>query len=421
MNRYTYCHNNPIRYRDPSGYTPEQQFVPVRSDGARWSTFAGGYELNGVIVSTTPEWTTSSTSSSSSSSGSSGSSSSTPAGVTVTVTTSTGVQAGTVVNNVTYMADGSRPPDGAIVQFPDGRAYQMNAELGYGTPTTVVPVITPSGNITVGGLAGGYTTMLDGQRPGSGSIVVTPSGAAYMMDAVQGRGELIPDCVQVGPSGSSSKSTNDVNSDALSSLALVRSMEKDSAVDWNMIRTLNEVMKKNNISNVEIFTANGFVYRNNAFYLKSELELLGNNAQPVFRIGDTGFVIDVRTGKCYEITIYAQSGYGAATHIDFKPVSGFKEDSTFYETIGKNWSWSTLPVFVTMGDRTFAASTHGHPHTSNGGDVDKIYGHVCFHFKDTLTKNAGYQADHRRAFSEAQSAWECIERWNQYCCPSCSR
>jgi hypothetical protein len=68
----------------------------------------------------------------------------------------------------------------------------MNADLGRGTPTTAVPVITPSGNVTIGGLSGGVTTMLDGSRPQHGSTVITPGGNAYVMDSALGHGVPVP-------------------------------------------------------------------------------------------------------------------------------------------------------------------------------------------------------------------------------------
>jgi len=54
-----------------------------------------------------------------------------------------------------------------------------------------VAVITNGGNVTKGGLKDGVTTMLDGKRPGDGYTVVTPSGAAYMMDFESGKGVTV--------------------------------------------------------------------------------------------------------------------------------------------------------------------------------------------------------------------------------------
>jgi len=56
LNRYTYGHNNPIKYRDPSGHAAE--FIMTLSNGTTWIPAAGGYvDKNGVLVSTTPQYT----------------------------------------------------------------------------------------------------------------------------------------------------------------------------------------------------------------------------------------------------------------------------------------------------------------------------------------------------------------------------
>jgi len=402
LNRFTYAHNNPVKYIDPSGYLsvevtlPDGKTVTANVTNGVTTMPDGSRPPPGAIVQY-PDGRAFQIDAA------------TGKGVavnTVQVTTTSGTQTATVSNGVTTMADGSRPENGSIVQFPDGRTFQMDATLGKGTQTTVVPVITPDGSITIGGLSNGVTTMLDGSRPPGGSIVVTQSGAAYEMNVELGRGELIHTCGNASLPGNILKSTSTLDFVSFNGYDFEKSIADDNAINWNMIRVLAEVMKENRITNVEVLNAKDIIYTNNGFYLKDEWNSLGSDAQPLFRIGDIGTVIDVRTGKQYEIQIYASSGYGGATHVDYIPVSGFVKDSTFYETIdrGSGWNWGTLPVLVTIGDRTFVASTHGFPHSVNGGDLNTSSGHVCFHFQDTVTINTGYQADHRRAFSEGLSA-----------------
>ena len=63
----------------------------------------------------------------------------------------------------------------------------MDSQLGHGVAVTPVPVVTPNGGITMGGInSGGVTHMLDGTRPETGSYVFTSGGDVYEMGASQG-------------------------------------------------------------------------------------------------------------------------------------------------------------------------------------------------------------------------------------------
>ena len=182
LNLYSYCYNNPLIYFDPSGHIPMQatlangNTVTVDVTNGKTTMPGGGAPPVGTIVHHTNgnDYQVREAG---------------QPGVkveTVQVSTSTGTQVGGVYNGNTMMTNGSRPEDGSIVHLSNGNDYQMNAALGYGTQVTTVPVITNNGDVTIGGLANGTTTMLDGQRPSEGSFVVTPNGNVFLMGKDKG-------------------------------------------------------------------------------------------------------------------------------------------------------------------------------------------------------------------------------------------
>ncbi|MEL4106285.1 kelch repeat-containing protein [Oscillospiraceae bacterium WX1] len=121
LNLYTYCNNEPMMFTDPTGHDS----APVTV-----------YMPDGSIVQTT------------------------------------------ATNGITIMPDGSRPPVGAIVQTSSGGSWQMTSTGG--VAVTTAPVTLPDGKNTVGTIVDNKTYLPDGSRPPEGAIVHT-SGGDYQM------------------------------------------------------------------------------------------------------------------------------------------------------------------------------------------------------------------------------------------------
>ncbi|HPR93722.1 MAG TPA: RHS repeat-associated core domain-containing protein, partial [Syntrophomonadaceae bacterium] len=105
---------------------------------------------------------------------------------------------GTITDGITHLPDGSRPPEGAVVETAAGFYMMLN---GSGVEVTPTSVTTSSGSNVTGYNAGGTTYMLGGSRPTVGSTVHT-SGGDYIMTA-----SGIGNKVYSGSSSSSSSSS----------------------------------------------------------------------------------------------------------------------------------------------------------------------------------------------------------------------
>jgi len=207
---------------------------------------------------------------------------------------------------------------------------------------------------------------------------------------------VCPDCISAGPAGGYNNPL-------------------ECLVFSNTIGNLYRRSGLFNITNMEILDAKeGVIFRNNSFYIKAEWEALKNDAQPLFGINDLLWVVDVRTSHYYRVKVYAPSSSGGALHVDVKPVSGFTRDSTFFDTVNKNgeWTWNKKPIWVITSDRTLAASTHGFPHSVNGGLLDTRSGHVCIHFENTWVLSDSCRDEHKEAFDESVRAWEYVKVWD---------
>gem|GEM_PF-2424206 len=89
---------------------------------------------------------------------------------------------GTITDGITHLPDGSRPPEGAVVETAAGFYMMSN---GSGVEVTPTSVTTSNGSNVTGYNAGGTTYMLGGSRPTVGSTVHT-SGGDYLMTASGG-------------------------------------------------------------------------------------------------------------------------------------------------------------------------------------------------------------------------------------------
>ena len=191
LNRYTYAHNNPVKYRDPTGYavtetdkqnltTAQQAAIQKATDDWNAAKAAG----DKAAMQAANDAANAIRASAGYTGGSDGNTISTVTqtkdpGVYVEVLTSTGTQTGYVYQGVTYMEDGSRPPDGAIVTMPSGASYQMDSSAGKGSATTVVAVITNDAQgltASIAGMANNVVTMLDGSKAVQDAYVFTSGG-----------------------------------------------------------------------------------------------------------------------------------------------------------------------------------------------------------------------------------------------------
>lgn len=107
-------------------------------------------------------------------------------------------------------------------------------------------------------------------------------------------------------------------------------------------------------------------------------------------------IIDVRTQISYQIISFSHG-----SHADVFPVSA--DDTDILHQLFGRWSWTTRPILVVIGDRTFAASINGMPHGGGGNRGNNMNGHLCIHFQGSRTHNgsSNHENDHQRSVMEA--------------------
>ena len=122
---------------------------------------------------------------------------------------------------------------------------------------------------------------------------------------------------------------------------------------------------------------------------------------------DVLLIEDVETGKTFNVKVTAGSN-----HADVETVT--KEDTETLRSIWGGFSWDRRAVLVYKGNRVIAASMNGMPHagveSQPGGEVvssrsagfgqginydfvkgNNMEGHVCLHFKNSLTHGSNKQ------------------------------
>jgi len=130
-----------------------------------------------------------------------------------------------------------------------------------------------------------------------------------------------------------------------------------------------------------------------------KIELLDwSSAKGIIPTGVNLNVIDVRTGITFQLRGFSKSG-----HVDVEPPTQADTDAIFRTRNGV-WSWKARPVWVTVGDRTFAAALNGMPHDVSTIRNNGMSGHLCLHFGNTVTRSQSYQRDLRAAVAEAYNA-----------------
>ena len=108
-------------------------------------------------------------------------------------------------------------------------------------------------------------------------------------------------------------------------------------------------------------------------------------------------IIDVRTRVSARVISFSHGN-----HADVYPV-GSEDTDVLHQMFGFRWSWTTRPIWVIVGDRTFAASINGMPHGGGGNRGNNMNGHLCIHFQGSRTHNGSvnHERDHQRSVQEA--------------------
>jgi hypothetical protein len=120
-------------------------------------------------------------------------------------------------------------------------------------------------------------------------------------------------------------------------------------------------------------------------------------ARDIVQNGEDIQVVDVRTGVVFFIRSFSIGG-----HADVEPITREDTDAILYSRNGV-WAWAPRPVWVTIGERTFAASLNGMPHGGGMIHNNGMNGHLCLHFNNTRSRNKRYESDLNAAVIEA---WE---------------
>lgn len=109
---------------------------------------------------------------------------------------------------------------------------------------------------------------------------------------------------------------------------------------------------------------------------------------------------DVRSGRTFEA--YRWSG---GNHIDAEPRTK-NDTATMKKCYGGSWSWDRRPILIRYGNRVFAASMNGMPHSSHGHiNNNNFEGVFCIHFYKSKTHDTDrVDAQHQACVNEAAKA-----------------
>ena len=112
-------------------------------------------------------------------------------------------------------------------------------------------------------------------------------------------------------------------------------------------------------------------------------------------------IVDVRTGISYNVRAFS-----LGNHADVDTSTQADTDAKLRTRNGV-WSWTPRPVWVTIGDRTFAASINGMPHAGSSVSGNGLNGHFCLHFRGSTSHgstSASYIRNMQNAITEAYNA-----------------
>jgi len=97
-------------------------------------------------------------------------------------------------------------------------------------------------------------------------------------------------------------------------------------------------------------------------------------------------VVDVRTGISYNVRPLS-----LGNHADVDTSSQADTDAK-RRTRNGVWSWTPRPVWVTVGDRTFAAAINGMPHAGSSVSGNGLSGHFCMHFRGSTSHTSNSES-----------------------------
>jgi len=113
-------------------------------------------------------------------------------------------------------------------------------------------------------------------------------------------------------------------------------------------------------------------------------------------------ITDVRTGVTYNMRLLS-----VGNHADVDTATQADTDAKLRTRNGV-WSWTARPVWVTIGDRTFAASINGMPHAGSAVNGNGLNGHFCLHFSGSrshsVSDSSSYVRNLQAAVVEAHEA-----------------
>lgn len=255
-------------------------------------------------------------------------------------------------------------------RYTDGN---VNLRTGASTSSSIIRTLANGTAVVVtANESNGWSKVALGDTTGyirSDLLTASPSGSGQVLGIYR----TITDVnVRSGPSTSSSKLT------ALPSGTSVDVFANESN-GWSRVRAGN---------------TNG--------YIRSDLLTPGSNVELVTMSEITSTlpvrqnirVVDVRSRVSFNIMIFSK---GLHADYDF-PTS--EDVNAMFSTRGGVRSWSARPLWVYVGNRVYAAASHGMPHDVNFVN-NGVNGHFCLHFHDTVTNSKSYQADLRASVLEA--------------------
>jgi len=123
-------------------------------------------------------------------------------------------------------------------------------------------------------------------------------------------------------------------------------------------------------------------------------------AKSIIPRNSTFRVTDVRTGISYNVR-----GWSFGNHMEVDPATQADTDLK-RSTRNGVWAWAPRPVWLHVGDRTFAAAVNGMPHAGNITPGNGLSGHFCMHFRGSTSTgrtSANYIRNMQNAVTEA---WE---------------